>query len=95
LRLKAIYDQLSYRPCSYPLFARVVQTLASAPSSRLRDEDEIVSLAVDVCDYLVTDGVWQEATPEGRTRMVLDDEGLRVFEERGEWHFQNRYPVHS
>lgn len=94
--LDRLFDRLHRDEGQRELFRRVYQVLAFAPSSRHADEEELVSLAADALDYLVTDGRWKTASATGKTELRLEDGELKVTEDDDRaYHYQRSFRVAS
>jgi len=85
--IEKVYEMLSYKPASFELFRSVVEIFQMAPSMRLKEEAEIYDEAVEACDYLVTDGIWEDESSMGRTRITWDGQTLQLEEGDGEAFF--------
>jgi len=75
-----LFDSLHREPQDYPLFERIWDVLALAPSSKHVNEEELVSLAADAFDYLQATGRWATASTTGRTELFWDGLTLGVEE---------------
>nr|PZN42780.1 MAG: hypothetical protein DIU70_04665 [Bacillota bacterium] len=92
--VRQLFHRLHRDPSQFPLFARIWEVLQMAPSSRHASEEELVSLAADALDYLLTDGQWATASTTGRTELRLAGDGLEVYEEAPEgFQYRRRFPV--
>ncbi len=94
INLDSLFDRLHRDESQRELFSRVYQVLAVAPSSRHASEEDLVSVAADALDYLVTDGQWQTASVNGKTILRLQDGVLRVTEDDDRsYHYQRSFHI--
>lgn len=93
--VRDLYDRLHREPKDFPLFEKIWEVLAYAPSSKHVDEEEMVSLSCDAFDYLQATGQWTTSSPTGRTDLAWDGSTLRVKEDDDrDFKYEHSFHVH-